>query len=233
MIGHIHGLLTHSAAHRERTGRPFVTLTYAQSLDGSIAGVPGERLYLSDAPSLVFTHQLRAAHRAILVGIGTVLADDPSLTVRLTDGPNPQVIVVDSSLRLPLSARVLRNACPPWVATTPAASFEARRRLQGLGATIVTLPATAEGRVDLHALLDHLGAQGVDSVMVEGGSRIITSFLAHRLVDQLVVTVAPVLVGGLRAVNDLLPVGDTFPRLRNVHHDVMGRDLVLRAEIDW
>src|SRR5262249_3832268 len=100
----IAALVQRAAAHPRRTGRPFVTLSYAQSVDGSIAARPGQPLALSGAQSMTLTHQLRVAHDAILVGIGTVLADNPRLTVRLVEGKNPQPIVADSHLRFPLSA---------------------------------------------------------------------------------------------------------------------------------
>ena len=93
--------LRSAPAHRRRTGRPFVTLSYAQSLDGSIADRPGRPLALSGPQAMALTHGLRAAHEAILVGIGTVLADNPRLNVRLVDGPDPQPMVVDSRLRFP------------------------------------------------------------------------------------------------------------------------------------
>ena len=108
----LEALSARAAAHHRRTGRPFVTLTYAQSLDGSIAADPGQPLSLSGPQSLLLTHYLRAAHDAILVGIGTVLADNPLLNVRLVEGKNPQPVIVDSQLRFPLDANLLRRHPP-------------------------------------------------------------------------------------------------------------------------
>ena len=105
-----------------RPGRPFVTLSYAQSLDGSIAARRGATTPISGPDALRLTHQLRAHHDAILVGIGTVLADDPQLTVRLVAGPNPQPVIVDSRLRLPLTARLLSDGAPPPTAFSPPSS---------------------------------------------------------------------------------------------------------------
>ena len=102
-------VLDGAAAHHARTGRPLVTLSYAQSLDGCIAAGPGQRLSLSGPEALMLTHELRAAHAAILVGIGTVLADDPRLTVRLVPGSHPQPVVVDSRLRIPDDCYLLRH----------------------------------------------------------------------------------------------------------------------------
>ena len=192
-------------AHLRRTGRPLVMLSYAQSLDGSIAARRGERLVLSGPESKALTHRLRAAHDTILVGIGTVLADDPRLTARLAEGPNPQPVVVDSRLRFPPDARLLDHPThTPWIATGEHADPARASALEEAGAVVLRLPEKADGRVDLGALLDRLGQRGVASLMVEGGAAILTSFLAGRLADQLVLTIAPRLVGGLNALEQPL-----------------------------
>lgn len=178
-------------------GRPAVTVSYAQSLDGSIAAIPGEPLRLSGARALGLTHRLRARHDAILVGIGTVLADDPRLNVRLAEGRSPTPVVLDSRLRLPGTARLLRGGgrTPALVATTRAAAASAARRLAAEGAEVVRF-AAEEGRVPLRHLLRALARRGVRRLLVEGGSRVLTSLFAARLADAVVVTVAPRLVGG-------------------------------------
>ncbi len=190
-------IAAHTAAHPER---PFVTVTYAQSVDGSIAAADGGRLLLSSPASLRLTHALRAAHNAILVGAGTVLADDPSLTLRLAQGEHPQPVVLDSRLRIPETARLLRGPRPVWIATTAAADPARRARLEALGARVCVLPADADGRVDLHALLSGLGQAGMYSLMVEGGAAVLAAFLGGGLADAAVVTVAPRFVGGLPAL---------------------------------
>jgi GTP cyclohydrolase II len=206
--------------------RPFVTLTYAQSLDGSVAAVPGQTLALSGPESKTFTHQLRAAHDAILVGIGTVLADDPRLTVRLVSGPNPQPILLDSQLRFPLDANLLRHPHPPWIATTGRADPERQAALETAGARVLRLPADDCGRVHLPSLLDTLADAGIKTLMVEGGSAVITSFAAARLIDRLALTLAPRLVGGLRAVSAPCDL-----RLRNVTYRSLGTDLIVEADV--
>jgi len=226
--------LSEAAAHRQRLGRPFVTLSYAQSLDGSIAARPGRPLALSGSQSMALTHGLRAAHDAILVGIGTLLADNPRLNVRLVEGKDPQPIVVDSRLRFPPYASLLRNGRVPWIATSADADGERQTALEEIGARVLRLPPTANGWVDLTALLQHLGEMGVNSLMVEGGAQIITSFLAARLVDQVVLTIAPMLVGGLRVMDYLGQAQvNCFPRLRRVSYQHLGEDLVLRGEPHW
>lgn len=224
-----------AAAHRQRTGRPFVTLSYAQSLDGCIAAEPGQPMSLSGPQSLLLTHRLRAAHDAILVGIGTVLADNPQLNVRLVDGKDPQPVIVDSQLRFPLEANLLRHhPLSPWIATSDQADRTRQKRLEEAGARVLRLPSKPGGGVDLAALLDQLGHLGVDSLMVEGGARIITSFLARQLADHLVLTMVPRLVGGMHAVGNLGRFEPTpFPGLRNVGHQRLGEDLVLWGDLAW
>jgi 3,4-dihydroxy 2-butanone 4-phosphate synthase/GTP cyclohydrolase II len=228
--------LVHKAVeHHRKTGRPFVTLSYAQSVDGSIAARPGQSLALSGALSMTLTHQLRAAHDAILVGIGTVLADNPRLTVRLVEGKNPQPIVADSRLRFPLSAHLLcEHPLSPWIAAGEPADTGRQHVLEAAGARILRLPMNARGHVNLTALLERLGALGIQSVMVEGGARIITSFLAERLVDYVVLTVAPRLIGGIRAVRRLTHADAVhLPRLRNLRYQWLEEDLVLWCEPTW
>jgi len=222
-------LLTEAMRHRRETDRPFVTLSYAQSLDGCISARAGEALALSGRQSLTLTHQLRADHDAILVGIGTVLSDNPRLNVRLVDGKSPKPIVVDSRLRLPLNCKLLKqNSRHPWIVTREEPEKDRRTALEASGAQVIPVPSNVRGQVHLESMLKELGERGIKSVMVEGGSRIITNFLLERLVDYLVLTVAPVLVGGLRAVSDLGQSDPAhFPRLRNAGHQWLGEDLIL------
>ncbi len=211
--------------------RPCVTLSYAQSLDGSIAGCNGETLGISGGLALDFTHRLRAMHDAILVGVNTVLTDNPLLTVRRVEGPNPRPVVVDSHLRIPLDSRLVqRRDAATIVATTEGACAEKAARLAAHGAEVWFLPKTATGRVDLAALFSRLGAQGISSVMVEGGSSIITSILGSDLADQIVVTVSPCLLGGVRAVGSLKGASVARPGLVRVRYRLAGDDLLVHSE---
>lgn len=229
--------------HFQATGRPFVTLSYAQSLDGSIAAQAGRPLSISSAEALAFTHRMRAAHDAILVGIGTLLADDPRLTVRHTEGTHPQPVVLDTQLRFPLSAQLLDGAGPTPIIATNQKSDSARfERLEAAGAQVLRLPCDGEKGVSLAALLGALAERGLRSLMVEGGAQVITSFLCRRLVDHVAVTIAPMFVGGLPALDALLPDGaastdgtenEAFPRLRNLSYRWLGRDLVLQGDPAW
>lgn len=213
-------------------GRPTVTLSYAQSLDGSITRQRGKPMALSGQESLTLTHQLRTSHDAILVGIGTVLADDPRLTVRLVDGPDPQPVIVDSQLRLPLTAKLLtQHPHKPIVATLETADPHKEAALLTAGARVIRLPATPKGQVSLPHLLHCLTSFGIHSLMVEGGAGMITSFLAAQLVDRLVITVAPLLVGGLNAVGDLN--GHGLPQLKNPQTQWLGKDMILSGDVSW
>ena len=231
-----------AARFRRAAGRPLVTLSYAQSLDGCIAARPGEPLALSCRESQIFTHRLRAAHQSILVGIGTILADDPRLNVRLVEGRDPQPVVLDSHLRFPLHARLLQKGQqPPWIFTTQNADSQPWPALEQAGARLVCLPGDSAGRVSLPALLAYLAAQGVDSLMVEGGAQVITSFLAARLVDRVALTISPLFLGGLSAVQaPARPIispasepGSLFPRLKEWQSQRAGDDLLLWGVPGW
>jgi GTP cyclohydrolase II len=225
--------LDRARARTARNGRPFVTLAYAQSVDGSIAMEPGRPCALSGPEAMRLTHALRAAHDGILIGIGTLLADDPRLTVRLVPGKSPQPVVVDSLLRTPLQARLF-NGVPPraaWIAATDAADETRRVGLEARGARVLRVPAWANGWVDLPALMERLAGQGIAHLMVEGGARIITSFLRARLVDYAVVTVTPRFLGGMPALSANERGG--LPSLETWAAHRVGDDLVLSGELRW
>ena len=223
-----------SIRQNRNPGVPSVTLSYAQSLDGCIAMRPGRPIRLSGAESEAMTHSVRGVHDAILVGIGTVLADDPGLTVRLAKGAQPQPVILDSKLRFPLTAQLLGGTdLTPWIATTEQASVEKKRALEDAGARVISLPSNSRGWVDLPALLALLGEEAMGSVMVEGGARVITSFLTERLVDHVVLTVAPVVLGGMRAVKPMEGAYAEFPTLVNTGYKQVGKDMVIWGDPVW
>src|SRR5438046_4944798 len=151
-------------------GRPLVTVHYAQTIDGRIASRTGDSRWVSGEGSLRLVHELRAAHDAVLVGIGTVLADDPKLTVRLVPGHCPIRVVADSKLRIPLDANVFdTSAARTIVATTPVASEERAEAIRARGADVLRVEADADGRVGLGDLLALLRADGIRTVLIEGG----------------------------------------------------------------
>lgn len=220
--------------------RPTVTLSYAQSLDGSIAMSRGTPYALSGTESRVLTHKLRSTHDAILVGINTVIADNPHLTVRLVEGQSPLPIVLDSHLRLPLNSNLLKSKAPPLIATTTSASREKQESIRGLGAKIIRTLPDERGWVDLHSLLSALANLGIKSVMVEGGARVITSFLSQHLVDWVVITIAPTFLGGLHALeNPLISCSqgcinlNDLPEFKNVGYEQVGKDIVFWSALSW
>ena len=235
MIEPLETWLAQADQRHAQSGRPLVSLCYAQSLDGCLAVRRGRPTALSGPSSTRFTHWLRAAHDAILAGVGTVLADDPLLTVRLVDGDSPQPVILDSRLRTPLQARLLRqHPKPAWIAASSQAPPEKRAALEAAGARLLSLQVDPQGRLQLPALLDCLGALGIRRLMVEGGARVITSFLAQGLVDLAVVTIAPLWLGGLSAIeatSEWLKIQADFPRLRDVHSHQLGEDTVIMGRL--
>jgi diaminohydroxyphosphoribosylaminopyrimidine deaminase/5-amino-6-(5-phosphoribosylamino)uracil reductase len=186
-----------------QTGLPFITIKYAQTLDGRIATTTGDSHWISSTPSLKYAHWLRNINDGLIVGIGTILVDDPRLDVRLVKGRNPIPIVVDSRLRIPLSAKVL-NHSGAIVATTLKADAEKVAKLIALKADVLIIEEDYQGRVDLAVLLKELGRRGIASILVEGGSEIITSFLKNGLADKLITFIAPKIIGkGIAAIGDL------------------------------
>ncbi len=242
----MNGKLMEKIGQRLRSGmqdanmkdRPFVTVSYAQSLDGSIAESHDHPLALSGEQSRSLTHSLRAAHNAILVGIGTVLADDPALTVRYSSGENPQPVILDSRLRFPLFSRMLdRPARPPWIFTLPEADTARMHSLENTGARIFSMAhsgSVSNGKLEICQVLARLNEFGIRSVLVEGGAQVITSFLASRSIDQFVITIAPVLIGGVRAFETGWNRHSVkLPRLIDVHQEILGGDVIVIGTPSW
>ncbi len=210
--------------------RPFVTLSYAQSWDGSITTRRGQTVALSGADSKCLTHQLRSLHDGLLVGIETVLSDDPQLTVRDWQGENPQPIVLDTLIRMPESARLCQHPDKQcWILTTRSHSDT-----EYSGVELITLKDTGTESVPLDSALQLLLERGIKSLMVEGGATVISAFLRARLVDALVMTVAPVFLGGYKAINDLV----TTTSNEQLHIDPLfterlGNDLIVWGDIRY
>lgn len=181
--------------------RPRVTLHFAQTLDGRIAARSGSSRWISGPLATRFAHELRASSGAVIIGSGTALADDPQLTVRLVEGPQPVRVVLDARARLAPSSRLATDPSAPTIHVTCSPE-------RGPVAPHVEpwcLPPDPDGvGVDLDTLLARLGARGVNQVLVEGGGCVITAFLRRRLADRIIVAVAPMILGrGVDAVGDL------------------------------
>lgn len=180
--------------HLQRTGRPFVTWKYAATLDGRSAALDGSSRWITGEPARSDVHRLRAESDAVLVGVGTVLADDPALTARPDPGRQPLRVVVDPNGRTPRTAQVLDDAAPTLI-VTHGASYGDDRTL--------ALTATSDGRVDLQVLLAALAERGVVNLLLEGGPTLAGAFVSAGLVDRVIGYVAPVLLGsGTAALQD-------------------------------
>ncbi len=191
-------------AHHRRSGRPFVTAKFAASLDGRIASTSGDSRWVSGPETLHWAHQQRPTFDAILVGVETIIVDNPQLTARPErwHGPVPQPlrVVLDSRGRTPLESRVLAGveSSATLIATTEASEASWREALSARGVDVAVLPSDeSDGRVSLTALLEHLGQDcGVVSLLVEGGGEVLGSFFDQRLVDNVTAVVAPMIIGG-------------------------------------
>ncbi len=191
-----HGFIT-----RIMKGRPGVTLKLATSLDARVATAAGHSQWITGPESRARGHLLRAHHDAILVGIGTVLADDPELTCRLPglEAANPVRIVLDSSLRLPVTAKLVQGAAsvaPTWVVTRAGADAAKAAALEAFGVRILRVDGDVRGQPPVQAALNALAGQGITRLLVEGGPTVATAFLKSGLVDQVEWFRAPMLIGG-------------------------------------
>lgn len=216
------------------TGLPLVTLKFAQSLDGRIATAAGNSRWISSEKFRRLAHRRRAASDAVMVGIDTVLADDPQLTVRLARGKNPVRVILDSRLRIPLEAGVITDAeATTIIATTSRADAAKKVRLGEKGIEVLVVPESGGGEVDLKSLLGRLGGKGIASVLVEGGAGVITSFLRQGLADKMMVAIAPRIIGkGIEAVGEL-DIAEVSRSLRLSFNKVYrcGEDLVVEARL--
>lgn len=219
-----------------RTGLPYVTLKAGMTIDGAVATASGESQWITGAESRFAVHQLRDTHDAIMVGIGTVLADNPRLTTRLPQGggKNPLRIIVDSTLRTPTPAALLAEAGQTLILTTAAASTANVERLQAANVEILRVAGTA-GAVDLSAAMRQLGERGIQSILLEGGGRLHHGALHAGIVDRLCIFIAPLLLGGsglpLFCGHGVTNLKDAF-RLRQLHVERYGDDLLLDGELE-
>ncbi|HWR60620.1 MAG TPA: bifunctional diaminohydroxyphosphoribosylaminopyrimidine deaminase/5-amino-6-(5-phosphoribosylamino)uracil reductase RibD [Clostridia bacterium] len=217
---------------------PFVLLKAAMTLDGKTATRTGDSKWISGEESRQYVHQLRNRYSSILVGVNTVLRDDPQLTARLEgmQGSNPLRIIVDSAGRIPAGARILKQAGDKRtiIAATGAMPSEKKRQLEEQGAEVI-ITAKRSGRVDLRELLEELGKRGIDSLLVEGGGTVAAAFLEEGLADKAAVFVAPVIIGGKAAPTPVMGAGvdlikDGF-RLKHQSIKVFGQDVLVEGYI--
>lgn len=189
------------------TRLPFLTLKIAQSIDGKIADAKGHSRWISNERARAFVHRWRWQSDAVLVGIGTVLQDDPQLTVRHEDGPQPRRIILDSHLRMPLHAKVLNDGHVDKtiiIVSSECKEFEKQNAIQQRGARVWPLQPSSSGSLQITRVLERIGQESIASVLVEGGRRVFSSLLAERHADRLACFIAPMLLGeGIVAFKDL------------------------------
>lgn len=216
---------------------PFVTAKVATSLDGKISTRTHDSRWITSRPTREYVHLLRGEHMAIMVGINTLLTDDPLLTVRHPVWRKKRIIriVIDSRLRFPLKAKILgtRARGKILVFTHQPESTKKAQELKKKGVEIISLKENNSGIVDLERVLAWLGQNEVSSVMVEGGANLLTSFLEKKLADKIFITIAPKLIGGERALTFFEGKGVTAVsqamRLKNANCFTVGKDLILEG----
>jgi diaminohydroxyphosphoribosylaminopyrimidine deaminase/5-amino-6-(5-phosphoribosylamino)uracil reductase len=216
---------------RIKLGRPLITLKLATSLDGRIATVSGESKWITGSEARAVGHQLRASHDAIMVGSGTVIADDPELTCRLPglEDRSPIRIVLDTRLRISPTAKLLANQdrLATWIVTKAGHPGTALDRLRPTKATLIdSLPADA-GSVEVSAVLAELGTRGLTRVLVEGGAALATSLLRSDLVDRIAWFQAPFVIGndGMAAIGELRRAAlDRISRFKLLSEQRVGPD---------
>ena len=226
--------------HQRRTGRPFVVVKYAASLDGRIAASSGDSRWVSGPQTREWAHEQRQGLDAIVVGSGTVVVDDPELTARpggSSEGAHqPLRVVADSRGRTPERARVLAGDSPALIATTAASSADWRERMGALGAEVLLLPESG-GHVDLDALIRALGERGALTVLFEGGGILLGSLFDGRLVDRLQAIIAPVVIGADAAPAAVAGRGvermAQAPRLRELTVTRLGEDTLISGLPAW
>jgi diaminohydroxyphosphoribosylaminopyrimidine deaminase/5-amino-6-(5-phosphoribosylamino)uracil reductase len=222
---------------RIATGLPYVTAKWAMTLDGKIATASGDSAWISGPRARALVHELRGRMDAILVGIGTALADDPLLTARPPGPRTPARVVLDGAARLPPGGRLATTAreVPVWVAVTDRAPADRRSALAALGCEILAL--TGSGPVPVVPLLSELGRRGATNVLVEGGARVLGAFLQEGQVDEVDVYVAPVLEGGAGSVSAVQGAGvlRMADALRLARHEVaiVDGDVRVRGTLPW
>lgn len=232
------GQLNDSYIHRMRTGRPFVVLKMAMTLDGKTATAAGESQWITGPDARRHAHRLRSQADAIMVGINTVLADDPQLTVRLgrPGARQPLRVIMDSALKIPLTARVVsrRSRQGTLIATTRRAPQARLARFRRRGISVLVLPGEKRG-VSLRACLRQLARMGVNRLLIEGGSELAASALQAGVVNRLHLYIAPRLLGGTDAKGVIGgPSPHSLARAHSVSHlstKKIGSDLLIEGTL--
>ncbi|MBI2650278.1 bifunctional diaminohydroxyphosphoribosylaminopyrimidine deaminase/5-amino-6-(5-phosphoribosylamino)uracil reductase RibD [Candidatus Woesearchaeota archaeon] len=215
-----------------RTKRPFVVIKVAMSMDGRIATKTGDSKYITSKEARTYVHQLRSEVDAVMVGLNTVLRDNPELTPRLVKGKDPMKIVVDSKLKIPKSCSLMKNPAKLIIATTSKAKKNEVKKLQQKGINVI-MTKSKNGMVDIGDLVKQLGKHEITSIMIEGGSELNSSAIKAHVVDKIFIFTAPKLIGnGLGAIGNLgVNKIDKAINLKNPVCRRIGKDMLVEAYI--
>jgi diaminohydroxyphosphoribosylaminopyrimidine deaminase / 5-amino-6-(5-phosphoribosylamino)uracil reductase len=202
LLGERNSVLNESYVKYITRGVPYVTLKAAVGLDGRLATRTGDSRWISSPETRDYVHLLRGEHDAIMVGIGTILKDNPRLTVRHSQWPGKKTvrIILDSALRLPLEVRILKTLAQGKVVvfTTAAASSKKRAQMERRGVEVIAIPGQSH-RLEVTEVLARLGQRGIAHLLIEGGSGLLTTMIEKKLADKIFLTVSPRLIGGRTA----------------------------------
>lgn len=213
-----------------RSKRPFVILKVAMTMDGKIATKTGDSKYITGKDARRYVHKLRSEVDAVMVGINTVLKDNPQLTPRLAQGRDPMKVVIDTELKMPWRCNLMKNPSKLIIATTNKAPKKKINKFYQKGIDVIVLNVK-KGLVDLKDLMKQLGKKEIASIMIEGGSQLNSSAIKERIADKLLIFTAPKLIGnGLGAVGNLgITRIDKAVKLKNIEMKKVGKDILLEA----
>ncbi|WWC72526.1 uncharacterized protein I206_106488 [Kwoniella pini CBS 10737] len=246
-------LIDHLPTASATVERPHITLTWAQSLDSKIAGPGGSRVILSGPESMLMTHWMRSMHDSILIGVNTLILDNPRLQANLLPPslnlPPPQPLILDPKLRFPINSRILNewNTKPdqrgktlrqPWIICGDNVSSNRISEVENAGARVIPVKLDKYGYISPSSLPSILYNLKLKSVMIEGGSKVLSTFLhtqsrddGSKLIDSMIVTVAPMFIGeGIGFIPQNEDIG--LPKLKTVHTEIMGKDAVMICQVD-
>jgi len=215
-----------------KTKRPFVILKLAMSLDGKIATSSGDSKYITSREARKYVHQLRNDVDAVMVGINTIVRDNPLLDSRLVKGKNPTKIIVDSTLKISERAKVLKDPSKVIIATTKKAPKKKIDKLHQKGIQVLVLKPKA-GLVDLKELMKELGKSGITPIMIEGGAELSGNAIKERIVDKLLIFTAPKIIGnGLAPIKNLgIKKVKKAINLKNISTKKIGKDLLVEGDL--
>lgn len=217
--------------------KPFVVLKSAMTLDGKIATATGQSKWITNETSRAYGYKLRDIYDGIMVGINTVIEDNPMLTARVDGGKNPIRIVVDSSLRIDINANVVQDkSAKTIVATTDKADKDKILKLQAQDVDVIVVDKDENDKVDIEKLLDILGQQNICSILVEGGATLSGSFVARKLVDKVYFFIAPKIVGGKEAKTPVAGTGilnlQEALALKDIQIEKLEEDILIIGRVD-